>query len=622
MAAEYLASNEFPGDGVTTLYNVSFKGNRPDAGSGVVPYLNTADVKAQLITPATPTTAEVVEDVPIVYVGPNQFRVAPATPVGKIVRIYRATQDDYALVDYQSLQTVSEADLDLSNRQLVFIVQESRDLATRADVDATSAVELAYEAINTANDAATLADAANTAAGNAVGLANAAVNSANLAVSTANAASAAATSATTAANDALAAANSVVDIANGAVAAANAAQATAGGAANTANDALAVANGIAATADAALAAASTATATANNALSVANGIAGTAQDALDAALAATTTANAANSTANTALSTANGIAATANTALSTANTALSAANAAQPGDATLTAIAALTPVANEMVYFTGTDVAARTPLSAFARTLLDDTSAAQARATLGVMNVATDHISGLRLEYNGRRALTVYSGEAYVPGAGGIVTVASNISLTSIVFTANAHNFLYLYDSGGGVGAIEVSATVPTVYRGTAAVKTGDTSRRFIGAVKTSSASDMWKWLHDPVESSMIYTEGTPAGAPFVLVSGYSGGFTAVSALPVAPVQVTYALKVVTQSTGLAFYGLPEQQSTPGLSTFVTSVGNASTSLLTSDDSEVRVSRASATLGQFLVSSGQVAGSIVSTYCYGYRFGR
>ncbi|WYW04303.1 tail fiber protein [Pseudomonas phage vB_PpuP-Kurepalu-1] len=328
MAAEYLASNEFPGDGVTTLYNVSFKGNRPDAGSGVVPYLNTADVKAQLITPATSTTAEVVEDVPIVYVGPNQFRVTPAAPVGKIVRIYRATQDDYALVDYQSLQTVSEADLDLSNRQLVFIVQESRDLATRADVDATSAVELAYEAINTANDAATLAAAASASADNAVGLANAAVNSANLAVSTANAAAALAQSASNAAADAIAAANSVVGIANGAVTTANAAQSTANGAVNTANTALAVANGIASTAQAALDAATLATSTANNALSVANGIAGTAQAALDAANAANVIAEDADDTANNALSVANGIASTANTALTNSNTAITTANGA------------------------------------------------------------------------------------------------------------------------------------------------------------------------------------------------------------------------------------------------------------------------------------------------------
>jgi hypothetical protein len=167
MSDPYLASNEFPGDGVTTLFNISFKGNRPDAGSGVVPYLNSADVKAQVITPATPSAPATAVDVPCVFVGPNQFSVTPATPIGKITRIYRATQEEYALVDYQSLQTVGEADLDLSNRQTVFIVQETQDLATRANIVAAQTTQVAYDAAQAAEDAAEVAAEAAVAAQNA-----------------------------------------------------------------------------------------------------------------------------------------------------------------------------------------------------------------------------------------------------------------------------------------------------------------------------------------------------------------------------------------------------------------------------------------------------------------------
>ena len=56
----------------------------------------------------------------------------------------------------------------------------------------------------------------------------------------------------------------------------------------------------------------------------------------------------------------------------------------QPLDATLTTIAALTGTANQMLYFTGTDVAALTALSALARTLLAQTTAAGMQSTLGV----------------------------------------------------------------------------------------------------------------------------------------------------------------------------------------------------------------------------------------------
>ena len=49
---------------------------------------------------------------------------------------------------------------------------------------------------------------------------------------------------------------------------------------------------------------------------------------------------------------------------------------------TLTTIEALTGTANTMLYFTGTDVAALSALSAYARTLLDDADAATMRGTL------------------------------------------------------------------------------------------------------------------------------------------------------------------------------------------------------------------------------------------------
>ena len=67
----------------------------------------------------------------------------------------------------------------------------------------------------------------------------------------------------------------------------------------------------------------------------------------------------------------------------------------QVQNATLTALTGMTTSADKLIYATGADTFALTPLTAFIRTLLDDADAVAARSTLGAAPLASPTLTGV-----------------------------------------------------------------------------------------------------------------------------------------------------------------------------------------------------------------------------------
>ena len=117
--------------------------------------------------------------------------------------------------------------------------------------------------------------------------------------------------------------------------------------------------------------------------------------------------------------------------------------------------------------------------------------------------LGTDYITGLKLTWAGDDALTIGTGAAYLPAASPIL-VSAAISLTGMTLANSTWYYLYLYNNSG-TPAVEYTTTAPAApYFGTARTKTGDTSRRYIGAFVTEADGDICGFINSG--DTILYT--------------------------------------------------------------------------------------------------------------------
>ncbi|HEX7956127.1 MAG TPA: hypothetical protein VF508_04240 [Pyrinomonadaceae bacterium] len=168
--------------------------------------------------------------------------------------------------------------------------------------------------------------------------------------------------------------------------------------------------------------------------------------------------------------------------------------------------------------------------------------------------LGNDYIAGLRLEFVSASSIKVNPGVAFVQGFGRM-RVSAAITVASISLGAGAWGHVYLY-SNSGVAAVEVVTTAPVNYFGSAWQKTGDTSRRYLGSVRTDASGNIYNFNHNP-QTNFIRYRANQFLAPFrVLSNGVATSATDVDCSAVVPVTlggVAY-FRVDNQSSASAVY--------------------------------------------------------------------
>lgn len=136
------------------------------------------------------------------------------------------------------------------------------------------------------------------------------------------------------------------------------------------------------------------------------------------------------------------------------------------------------------------------------------------------------YIEGLVLQWNtpgtNGNNLAVSAGAAWVPSLGRVLNVPSTLTGPAMSFAASTWYYVYLYDNAGSP-ALEISTTAPAApYKGDARTKTGDTSRRYLGAIKTNAAGTpaMLKF-RDSGNGVRLWLDSV-SGAPLAIVTNDS----------------------------------------------------------------------------------------------------
>jgi hypothetical protein len=175
-------------------------------------------------------------------------------------------------------------------------------------------------------------------------------------------------------------------------------------------------------------------------------------------------------------------------------------------------------------------------------------------------------IEGMKLIWNSANSISVGVGRCYAEN-GDLINATSTLTASSLSLSANTWYHVYVY-LNSGTPAVEVVTTAPATWKGTAYSKTGNTSRRYVGSVRTDGSGNVYEFSHVSNGGLILYSGDCDLDAsPFrVLNGGTATTATSVSLSAVIPVtsQVGY-LRLLNTANVPAYFGPTSNVNGPAL---------------------------------------------------------
>ena len=113
----------------------------------------------------------------------------------------------------------------------------------------------------------------------------------------------------------------------------------------------------------------------------------------------------------------------------------------------------------------------------------------------------TTAIDGLKLTWNSATSIGIGVGACYAEN-GDWIDVTAAITKASLSLSVATWYHIYVYLSAG-VASAEVVTTAPVAWKGSAYSKTGDTSRRYVGSIKSDGSGNVYNFSHHPLSNTI-----------------------------------------------------------------------------------------------------------------------